>query len=124
MSQPTTAPADAAPVRIDADELRRAIAREVIEELRPLLKPPRPSRAADFASRREMASILRISVTSLDRMTQEGCPSLLRGSNRLFVVDDVIAWLRDQTPEAEAKAAERQAAKLAVRKANKSLTTN
>lgn len=96
---------------IDPDELKREIVAEIIGELRPIIHAPKSSRADDFATRRELAAILRASEATVDRMVKDGCPSLMRGSSRLFVVAEVVEWLRDQTPEAEAAAADRQRAK-------------
>jgi phage terminase Nu1 subunit (DNA packaging protein) len=68
--------------------------------------PKKAAIAGQIANRDEMAGILGISVTTLDRYVRAGCPVVERAENRReyrFNSADVIAWREER--EAQAKAA-------------------
>jgi excisionase family DNA binding protein len=44
----------------------------------------------------ELAATLRISERTVSRMVIDGCPSLLVGARRRFVLADVIAWTKER----------------------------
>lgn len=72
---------------VDLAELRREIAAEVVEQLRPLL-----CRAATEATvdRAEMARLLGTSVSTVDRLTADGkIPSLMGGARRMYLPSKV-----------------------------------
>ena len=98
---------------VDPQTLSEDIAAAVVAALRPLIeqataRPPR------FVGRDEMARQLGWSVDKLSRRTRDGCiPSMLDGNRRTYEVAEVVAAIRANTEKAEAKAADRHAAKVA-----------
>ncbi|QDV66977.1 hypothetical protein Poly24_06670 [Rosistilla carotiformis] len=100
----------------DPDRLRAAIVRDVLDAIRPLLRQPAPPDSRRCCSRDELAKILGWSIAKLDRRTKAGAiPSIMDDGRRIYIVDDVLEALKQATPEAETKAAERQAAKRSKR---------
>lgn len=105
---------------IDADEFRAEIVREVTESFEKLLSKqtqPSPQRCAN---RTEMAEILGWSLAKLDRRTAEGAlETFFDEGKRSYRIEESLAKLQAATPEAEAKARERQAAKQAAKVAKR-----
>lgn len=103
---------------IEPDELAAVIAAEVAKQLGPVIRRASEPDTPRVASREQMARMLGWSIAKLDRRTAEGLPSFMDEGRRGYIVEDVFAWLKERTPEAEAKARERQAAKRAAKKKN------
>ncbi len=104
---------------VNTDELVQAIADAVLKRLEPIFSNTANGAAQQVKSRRDMAEHIGCSESTLDRMRADGMPSLMVGNNRVFVVEEVLAWMREQTPRAEAEAIERQAAKQSAKRSAK-----
>lgn len=102
---------------VDADQLIDAIAAAVMDRLAPLLNSTANGTTDRCVSRRRLTEIVPVSESTVDRMRESGMPSIMVGSNRLFILDEVLKWMKEQTPGAEAAAIARQAAKNAAKHA-------
>ena len=111
---------------INPDQLRADIVRDVINAMRPLLRQTTSSvESSKCVTRSELATILGWSLSKVDRRTSDGAiSSIMDDGRRTYVVDEVLATLKANTPLAEAKAAQRQLAKQAAKsRSNASATT-
>ena len=78
-------------ISIDPNTLREEIASEVIDALKPIIEQASLPRLVD---RQEMATILGISESTLDRLVKDGqIPSKVAGTRRLFEPCAVVASL-------------------------------
>ncbi|TWT81199.1 hypothetical protein CA13_26480 [Planctomycetes bacterium CA13] len=101
----------------DRDELVADVAAAVVIQIRSLLRERSEPVEEKIKNRPGMAKYLGWSISKLDDRTASGLiPSILDGGRRIYVVADVLEALRERTPEAEAKAKKRQAAKTAARR--------
>ena len=97
--------------QVGQDELIDGFVLAVTKKLGPVIErasaPP-----AQTATIPEMCEILRCSPSWL---ANSGLPSVMRHGKRHFIISDVLEALRKDTPEHEAKAKARQAAKQAAK---------